>query len=457
MKTVLFILLVLAGCADSSESPDAVDQGMDQGSKTHDADTNNKQNGDMGLDGDAFLDANLEIDASTDAAVDAEVDTDIPAPLCPQTATCGALDPGATEHFAKSLVGCAFQLKKNDRFATAQAELQSIAGAGKGFVALENLNLNRTAQSGVTAQTAERLKNHDYFGFRWNAGDMATTDWYPQAITGNEDAGKGGRRLLVAWYDHTGATPEKGVRVSVIDLNTNPIRYRHILLVEPNGTSFGPVLTGAGTSLHGGGMVWYGDLLYVADTGNGFRVFDLSKIIEVTDTDDTDAIGVSGGRVDAFGYRYIAGQIARYTGTSEGCDIRFSFAGVDRQSDPPLIITGEYRADDAGGRLARWPMDADGWLHEDSDQVIRAKDAFVGAQTRMQGALSLGDALYISSSSQAGSLGRLYRTKVGQESKITAWVYGAEDLYYEGTQDRIWTPAEHPNARDVVSIPRQAP
>jgi len=176
MKTVLFILLVLAGCADSSESPDAVDQGMDQGSKTHDADTNNKQNGDMGLDGDAFLDANLEIDASTDAAVDAEVDTDIPAPLCPQTATCGALDPGATEHFAKSLVGCAFQLKKNDRFATAQAELQSIAGAGKGFVALENLNLNRTAQSGVTAQTAERLKNHDYFGFRWNAGDMATTD-----------------------------------------------------------------------------------------------------------------------------------------------------------------------------------------------------------------------------------------------------------------------------------------
>ncbi|MEZ4459007.1 MAG: hypothetical protein R3E66_04625 [bacterium] len=380
-----------------------------------------------------------------------------PLPACPQTSTCGALDPGAVEHFAKRLEGCAFQLSKVDRVATAHAELDALAAAAKGYVTIQNLDFNRTAQAGVTAGTADRLKNHDYFGFRWNAGDMATTDWYPQGVTGNEDAGQAGRMLLVTWYDHNETALEKGVRVSVVDLRSSPITYRHILLVEPNGNSFGPVLTGGGGSLHAGGMVWFGDYLYVADTGNGFRVFDLSKIIEVKNTDDTERIGVSGGRVDAFGYRYIAGQIARYRMTSDSCNIRFSFAGLDRVSNPPLIVSGEYRVDEPGGRLARWPLSADGWLKELSDGSVRAVDAFVGGQTRMQGGLTRGDEIYISSSSQAGSLGRLYRTKVGQESKITAWVYGAEDLYLEGSTDRIWTAAEHPNARDVVSIPRLGP
>ena len=75
----------------------------------------------------------------------------------------------------------------------------------------------------------------------------------------------------------------------------------------------------------------------------------------------------------------------------------------------------------------------------------------------MQGALALGEAIYISSSSQYNSFGRIYRTRVGQKSNITAWVRGAEDLYYERSTNRIWTAAEYPGARDVVSIPRQDP
>jgi len=378
--------------------------------------------------------------------------------MCAFIGNCGPLDSGATEHRAKSISGCAFRLMKTDRVATAHAELDGIAAKAKGYVSIDALNFNRIAQAGVTAQTADRLKNHDYFGFRWNSGDMTTVDWYPQGMTGNLDSGSTQRKVLVSWYDKKNS-PAKGVRISVADLsNPNNIRYRHILLVQPNGESFGPVVNGAGNPLHAGGIVWFGNYLYVADTGQGFRVFDLSRIIEVTHTDDNNRIGVSGSRVDAFGYRYIAGQIARYRQPSGSCPIRFSFAGLDRSTNPPLITTGEYIVDSTGGRLARWPIDPQtGWLIEGPGGVVQATDAFISGQTRMQGAFTRGDEIYISSSSQYQRFGRLYRTKVGQESKISAWVYGAEDLYYETSTNRIWTPAEHPNARDVVSIPRLGP
>jgi hypothetical protein len=41
----------------------------------------------------------------------------------------------------------------------------------------------------------------------------------------------------------------------------------------------------------------------------------------------------------------------------------------------------------------------------------------------------------------------------GAESTSTAWLVGPEDLYFEHRTGRIWTPAEFPNLRDIVSIP----
>ena len=296
---------------------------------------------------------------------------------------------------------------------------------------------------------------------------MATADWYPQGMTGISDAlaavePPARRWFVVSWYDHRDVLPTKGVRISLADF-TDPanIGYRHLLLVIPervNGrASFSAVTTANGGPLHAGGIVWFGDLLYVADTTEGFRVFDLSHVIEVSHFDDRDRIGVSDGRVDAHGYRYIVPQIARYRLAADGCPARFSFAGLDRSADPPLLVSGEYRSDDPGGRVVRWPLGADGWLQQAGGEVV-AQDAIVGAQTRMQGGLTWRGDVFLSSSSQAGRLGRLYRTRLGrEESTISAWVYGCEDLYYERHTDRIWTAAEHPGARDVVSIRRLAP
>jgi hypothetical protein len=81
----------------------------------------------------------------------------------------------------------------------------------------------------------------------------------------------------------------------------------------------------------------------------------------------------------------------------------------------------------------------------------------MSAQTRVQGALTWEGNYYISSSSQFNRFGRLYRTRPGMESSISAWIYGCEDLYYERNTGLIWTAGEFPDFRDVVGIPLRAP
>ena len=483
MPTFLITAMFLCGCIEDStviipgeSQPDLEEQGPD--ASMFDAggelDMSSMPPRDMSITRDLGVDLGEVSDMTAPIAVDMGVDAGVdmspePLPRCSATpAACDALDPGATEHYIlDNGDGCAFALRR-----TTAARMQSTADVidglsmvGKGYVSLAELSLNRTGQRGITAEAADRLKNHDYWGLRWNDGDMATEAWYPQGITGNEDANESGgrRQLIVSWYDHEPDAIVKGARISFIDLeDPEDIRYRHILLVVPTGArttpKFYPVLAETGAPLHAGGIVWIGNLLYVADTTQGFRVFDLSKIIEVTDTDDTDRIGVRDGRMDAHGYRYIAPQIARYTLDLNSCKVRFSFVSLDRSTSPPRLLSGEYRKDDTGGRLIEWPIDEQtGWLSSDADGLVRATRSLVGGQTKMQGALALGEAIYISSSSQYNSFGRIYRTRVGQKSNITAWVRGAEDLYYERSTNRIWTAAEYPGARDVVSIPRQDP
>ncbi len=403
-----------------------------------------------------------------DAAIE-DVDPE-PPPRCPPLpVACAAVEPStAVEHHMEALDGCAFGLVRVDDPGEGRRIMDEIAPLSGGIKSLREVldNLNRQGTPGITAQSADRLRNHPHLGFRWNDRDMATTDWYPQGITGGSDRQSDGRPLgrrllLVSWYDHREVLPAKGVRLALVDL-TDPQRpaYRLILLVTParaNGAAtIGPVVVGDGSALHAGGIAWIGDLLYVADTSEGFRVFDMARIVEA-DVSGDDRIGVVDGRIYAYGYRYIVPQIARYRLAPGACPARFSFAGLDRDAAPARLVSGEYRSGDPLGRVISWPVDLDGgWLIEERG-VVRAISAAVGAQTRMQGAVSVRGDTYISSSSQAGSFGRLYRTRPGIESSVSAWVYGAEDLYYERDTDRIWTAAEHPGARDTVSIIRLDP
>jgi hypothetical protein len=114
-------------------------------------------------------------------------------------------------------------------------------------------------------------------GFTWDAHDRDDPSWWPQGVA----AVRGGQALLVSWYGRRrmlGRT--QGSRISVVD-RSDPARprYAHVLLVStprPLGLlSLGTV------PVHAGGIAVLGDLLYVADTWAGVRVFRLRDIVRV--------------------------------------------------------------------------------------------------------------------------------------------------------------------------------
>ena len=386
--------------------------------------------------------------------------------------SCDGANPSTTEHYMLSADGCSFALEpwSQSRIDARSALIDALVARSDGQRSVTQVSgdLNRQGVVGITEQSAYRLRNHDFRGFRWNSGDDNVDYWYPQGITGTSDAYPGGtiggqNLVLVSWYHRTDDRPTKGVRISMADVTSlGDVDYRHLLLIEPSGTvdnpNFGPVETAGGNALHAGGIVWFGDYLYVADTSGGLRVFDMTRIIRVPDVSDTEAIGISGGRFDAHGYRYAIPELMRYELADDSCSLRFSFAGLDRSSSPPAIVTGEYRSDDIGGRLAVWNLDPTTGFLDVRNGEVRATQAVVSGQTRMQGGVRYEGDFYVSSSSQYEQYGRLYRTRPGfGESSISAWVYGCEDLYIDRASDTIWTAAEFPGDRDVVGIPIRRP
>lgn len=407
---------------------------------------------------------------ATEASVDAdvqEVESCMPLPLA-----CTGASPATTEHVLATADHCSFGLTpwSPSAISSRQTLNAALVAASSGLVTVGDIlgDLNRQGVVGITQNNADRLTNHAWRGFRWNSGDDGVSYWYPQGITGSSDAYPGGQVgardvIMASWYHKTEDRPTKGVRISVADVtDIADVDYRHMLLVEATGTpanpNFKPVETSSGDALHAGGIAWWGNYLYVVDTTGGLRVFDLGQIMRVTNTDDTSRIGLSAGRFDAHGYGYIVPELTRYQLAADSCGLRFSFVGVDRSSSPPALITGEYKRDEITGRIVAWDVDpVTGLLIERSD-TVRPSAAYVSGQTKMQGATRLDGNFYISSSSQAGSFGRLYRTRPGfGESSISAWVYGAEDLYVERSRNMIWTAAEHPDNRDVVGIPIRLP
>ena len=168
----------------------------------------------------------------------------------------------------------------------------------------------------------------------------------------------------MSWYDHDeGDSIDKGVRISVSNLSASASAppYRHILLVEPSGTTSAPSYKPV--TVHAGGIMWYGNLLYVADTSGGFRVFDLDHLWQVS-TGSSSAIGrQADGSYHAFDYKYVLPQTARFLDyTANGYEhIRHSSMSLDRSSTPRRC--GRRTPGPAGchERYGRRPRAGDRW------------------------------------------------------------------------------------------------
>lgn len=332
--------------------------------------------------------------------------------------------------------------------------------------------------------------------FCFEDGDVDTPEWMPQGVTTVADAQEDQlwgekQAILVSWYDKQTA-PVKGVRVSFLDTDTG--NYQHVLLVYPytnsqGNPSYEQVTTpqgGDGGSVHAGGIVWYGNYLYVVDTRRGIRVFDMRYIFDIKsaangDVTDGGQVGRQDGTYYSYGYRYVMPQVAGWSNPGGLADFpadhkcnaagpqKFSYASLDRSEDPNVLITGEYCADqgdaDRNGRVARWPMnDADGTPAAGGDGVWRATSAYRLAKPRVQGALSTADRWYLHSTGGGetgpGHLQAAVHTGTGSTGVLATdgadhdVAIGVEDLSYWPGRDQLWTVTEHAGKRIVYATSR---
>ena len=176
-----------------------------------------------------------------------------------------------------------------------------------------------------------------------------------------------------------------------------------------------------------------GSYLYVADTWNGLRVFDLGRMLRAR------------GAHRRLGYRYVLPQVQRYTQPPRAAV--FSFVSVDRSTIPASLVTGEYRKGEPGGRVLRWALGArDGRI-----VAGRAWQAFSSPVGSMQGALSLNGRMFIASS-RGAKPGTLTVGVPGQKTTSRRWVVGAEALAYSPVAGLIYSLAEHPGQRTVFAF-----
>ncbi|HWN70255.1 MAG TPA: hypothetical protein VNM90_21595 [Haliangium sp.] len=304
-------------------------------------------------------------------------------------------------------------------------------------------------------------------GFCWDPSGTTSNDddgpWIPQGITTTRDAlganEYDGHQLIgVSWYY------EDQSRLTLVDWDADwDNKYRHILFVEPTG--------GAGlfknANTHAGGIMWYGDLLYVADSTNkGFRIFGFDNIYSAdTNAFCEDTVGkvydsaLGGYRYCASGYAYMMVQIGWVKLSSNSRHLRLSTISLDRSTAPDTFVIAEYSdpsktrsdAEDSNNRYhpraVRWELDATSRLPAASMAV----DALSTNIMRMQGVTARYGKHYFASSN--GSLPGALRSwdQTSDTVRKTDWVIGAESLsYWGGSPDLIWTCTEHENGRVVI-------
>ncbi len=317
-----------------------------------------------------------------------------------------------------------------------------------GFKEPDELNFNRTAsKSGYNSVYGFNIPSaNQVTGFKWNSGDTKTTQWVPQGITGFSWNGK--KYLLVAWYHTDGY---KGSRIALADItNMNNIRYRLILLAQKRTTQTSTEYTQLNTfrpvRIHAGGMAYYAGKLFVASTNLGIRVFDLSKIIEITSSGASGKCGeTSDGTLYGFTYRYILPQIGYYNlegGEPFSClSLSYGSSASDRR-----LVTGQY-LNSGSPVMYSYKIDANGNINTSQQPgVIDPVDKYGGPIYCVQGVFTKGNKNYLVHTGQGwykGSTARLSRYEEGKTTIRYRWPHGAEDLYWDKSTGYLWNCTEY--------------
>jgi hypothetical protein len=380
-------------------------------------------------------------------------------PAAPPECNQSGGSPGPTANQVKAVTNTTgFRLRDQNLWTASYATIAAIeAHPSTTAVTLDTVlqNLNRNGNQSATP-SVYCLNSW----FQWNSGDVGVAYWYPQGITGTASGVPGvghynGHYLvLVSWYhkpaDDPSTSVNKGVRLSVADITTiASTSYRLVLLVEPTGSAgYKPI------TIHAGGIAWYKDWLYVADTTGGLRVFDIKRFIEVQ-TGDSNAIGLvaATNEYHAFNYRYILPQVNRYSPCSGSCCSRFSFLSVDQTSSPPSLISGEYSSGNIYGRLVRWPLDPTTGKPSTVGGAVTSTAAYFPGLAAMQGGTAVGNRIFATSNANTGGYAAsLHTGLVGGAVTAYGFPHGIEDLHYSPSSTNMWSLTEFPGQRFVFSV-----
>jgi hypothetical protein len=307
-------------------------------------------------------------------------------------------------------------------------------------------------------------------GFTWDPADRDDASWWPQGVA----ALRSGTVLLVSWYGRrrrSGRTP--GTRISVVD-RTGPghPRYRHVLLVAPR-RRLGVPTTGA-VPVHAGGIAVHGDLLYVADTVFGLRVFRLADVLRVPGRTARRGLAASllrrspAGDPGAHGYDHVLPQLMAYRVPlrSAARGLRHSFCSIGTVQGRTELVVGEYRRNgQAAPRLVRYPVDAaTGLLAADPRGRVTPLAVHEDQPRRMQGVAVDGSTWFLSASSGRDVDGDLHVGAPGAWTRHRRVLpSGPEDLDWARPGQELWSVTEWPGRRWVFPVatdrwrPAQAP
>lgn len=345
------------------------------------------------------------------------------------------------------------------------AHMASVPNARKLSDILQDLNRSGPVLTSTTHPPATGYKG----GFRWADDDMATQQWIPQALTAGIS---GDRNVAIASWHYAGTEKckngddNKCVRVSVADItdmSAAAVHYRHLLLVKPTADGQFTIVPE-----HGGGLSWVGHYLFMADTGQGIRVFDLDQIRQVDTVSCDDKIGQqstpSGPVWCAYGYKYVLPQVSAYNVPADiqsPCRPTFSFLGQDKRGQVPVILSGEYcnatttpcRVDAGpglGGRLYRWPLDAmTQRLQTGGGTSVKPEKAYVMNEPNVQGVAPITtttstSSYWLSSTRYTGALFKVSTSasRVMYSTTDNTWAHMPEGMHATASGTNLWTVTE---------------
>ncbi|MFK0192485.1 hypothetical protein [Kitasatospora sp. NPDC090308] len=303
-------------------------------------------------------------------------------------------------------------------------------------------------------------------GFRFDDGDDGDCQSLPQGITTSRDAvgtANGGnydghQLVLVSWYTADACKGKhQRSRITLVDWDaTYPNKYRKVLLVEPTGTPAAPSFKDI--PIHAGGVSWYGDYLYVADTAVGMRVFDMRKILN-TDTGGTaDQIGRQSGSVYyAHNYAYVLPQVGTVTAHTSSSVTALAWSSISLDRVSKSIVTTEYTCPtttpcpdfpEREPRAVRFPFAPGATTFAAS---TTASQALRLPWYHLNGVASHNGRWWFNSS---GEKKLSYWTPTAGSSTF-AWVGGGESLsYWEDTTgpDLLWSLQETTGNRNVFAV-----